>query len=253
MNTRSPLLPPKTKDQLNGQQEASTTGIENNVVSFNRRRRAVSISSAIHIMKKKSNDAPPYTLSVPCTIPLRRGESVIPKILCDNVVYKEKKAELKKDDDSMFTKWWKDVVTYLTTPYKARLTKGKDTKENNPCSAWWKRLCVSQEERLPQDERLMAEALSVTLRDLEQAIVPLRQLDLLYTQWPSVHSCHVEDLYGKCMKVAGKGTGGEVRLFKRKEDGRCFAIKQFRSIRSFFGKRILYWRCVASSELYPNR
>jgi hypothetical protein len=68
---------------------------------------------------------------------------------------------------------------------------------------------------------------------------------------------HLAKKYGKWGRVLGSGAGGTVRLINRKQDGKVFAVKEFRPKRpgetdKEYQKKVTAEFCVGSTLKHPN-
>ncbi|KAI3658558.1 hypothetical protein MP638_002802 [Amoeboaphelidium occidentale] len=233
----TPLSPPLTRDQLLFRQSLQQVPLgaslpplrstcKNQAAALQRHRRAMSLANDKFVNCVMLSDNKSLNKTIPWSYKLHQNPVDMAK---------------------------SEVVPIQSEP-AAKIVTGpqrkKDPRVVGPIVAWFRRTFPSLfvEQEVPEEERILAKALSVSIRDLESALSPLKQLDLLHVKhdpyvpdktsqveshsdWPIVRVGRVESMYGNCWRVAGKGTGGTVKLFQ-KNDGKTFAVKEFRAINS---------------------
>ena len=84
---------------------------------------------------------------------------------------------------------------------------------------------------------------------------PPHQLPLANVPFADDHG--LQTRYGKFGKVLGSGAGGSVRLMKRSNDGKTFAVKQFRDRHSYetereYAKKVTAEFCIGSTLHHGN-
>jgi protein-serine/threonine kinase len=124
--------------------------------------------------------------------------------------------------------------------------------------SWWQRL-FHITPTSSYEERQMAQALHVSVDDLEDIVRPLRTMNLMHDDqfnWPSVHLGNIESRYGDLEEVVGHGTGGTVRL-ARTRDGKLLAVKEFRRRRTneswkHYAECLTREYCISALLHHPN-